>query len=53
MGERLRAANVTAELLERKLDTLEKLLEQRIILIRLSADGARLYVTSRIAAKRL
>jgi outer membrane protein TolC len=51
MGERLRAANVTgtAELLERKLDTLEKLLEQRIILIRLSDDGARLYVTSRIA----
>jgi outer membrane protein TolC len=51
MGEVLKGANITgtAELLERKLDTLEKLLEQRIILIRLSADGARLYVASRVA----
>jgi outer membrane protein TolC len=51
MGQTLKEANITgtAELLERKLDTLEKLLEQRIILIRLSADGARLYVSGRIA----
>jgi outer membrane protein TolC len=51
MGQTLKEANITgtAELLERKLDTLEKLLEQRIILIGLSADGARLYVAGRIA----
>jgi outer membrane protein TolC len=51
MGQALKNANITgtAELLERRLDTLEKLLEQRLILIRLNADAARLYVMKRAA----